>query len=1353
MLRREELQRIILLFWIGLASIPALAASFDPDVIPQPLRDWIPWVSYGHESRACPFLANDPEDRRCAWPLSLELNLDATGGAFSGSWRVYSATWVALPGGAEAWPQAVEVDGRPGVVVARAARPGIGLEPGLHRVRGRFLWSRLPETLPLPETTGPIRLTVEGRPVSSPTFDARGHLWLRKAPPVATSASLQLEVSRLLRDAVPMQIVTQLQLDVSGEPREINLEGALLRDFVPLALDSPLPARLDADGHLRLQVQPGRWVIQVTARATSDLAELTLPPFLSPWPSEELWSFAADRSLRLVELAGAPLIDPRLTRLPEEQKALPTYAMRAGTALQFRLVHRGDPDPEPDDLRIHRILWLDFQGQGLTVLDDITGRITRDWRMEALPGLELGRVTLDDQPQTITRRDGRGPWGVEIRHGELKLRAESRWSEPGFRLPTGGWNKDFREARAELHLPPGWRLITALGADRAPGSWIGRWTLLDLFLVLITSLAATRLWGFPVGALALLTLVLLWHEPDAPRGVWLGLLAVTALERALPPVAWTRWVRALALVALVLSALPFAAQQLRQSLYPQLEPHGPEGVPSSYPEESVSLPMPATPEAVPFLGKVEPPRGKEPGAPGLEADVVRRPPVRRGFDPDALTQTGPGLPEWSWNRIDLVWNGPVLRDQYLQLWLIPPGATRFLNLLRVALLAFLTLALLGWLRLSGGQHGRPRPGFPVFLLGLFLAVPDGQAADFPPSALLEELKARLLSPPECATTCAEIANLRLKITPVVLRAELEAHAEVLSAIPLPTTAQWAPAEARVDGQAAMLLVDHTGGNSWLVLEPGVHRIELSGPLPALAEITLPLPLKPHRVEIESDGFEVQGVGRDGVPEAQIRLRRRGPALTSTLEPTPLPPFFAVERTLMLGLDWRVVTRVDRLSPADVAVTLELPLLPGESVLTPSVKTEHGIASVHLPPGVTSTGWESTLEPSPTLELRSPQTPSWTEVWRADIGPLWHVEFSGIPVVHHQDAVGNWLPEWRPWPGESLRLTVERPPAAPGNALTIEASALEMRPGLRATDVDLTLKARSAKGGQHTIRLPPGAVLQAVRIDGIDQPIRQREQEVTLPLRPGEQHLALSWRSPEGVAMRLWSPPVDLGIPSVNARIAIQLGSDRWILGLGGPMLGPAVLFWGNLGVIVLLALGLGRLRQLPLKARHWLLLLIGLSQVPLVAGLVVVGWFLALDWRRRIADTSTRAFHLLQVGLGLLTLLALASLLAAVQQGLLGLPEMQVTSPDTDPTWLRWYADRSGPQLPRAWVVSLPLFAYRLLMLAWALWLAYALIDWLRWGWECFSAGGLWHPRSKGSESTPAESSPGEPRPREETGE
>ncbi len=57
---------------------------------------------------------------------------------------------------------------------------------------------------------------------------------------------------------------------------------------------------------------------------------------------------------------------------------------------------------------------------------------------------------------------------------------------------------------------------------------------------------------------------------------------------------------------------------------------------------------------------------------------------------------------------------------------------------------------------------------------------------------------------------------------------------------------------------------------------------------------------------------------------------------------------------------------------------------------------------------------------------------------------------------------------------------------------------------------------------------------------------------------------------------------------------------------------------------------------------------------------------------------------------------------------------------------LNWYQDRAGQQLPQAWVLSVPLWIYRVLMLFWALWLASMLLKWLRWGWSAFSTGGLW---------------------------
>jgi hypothetical protein len=174
-------------------------------------------------------------------------------------------------------------------------------------------------------------------------------------------------------------------------------------------------------------------------------------------------------------------------------------------------------------------------------------------------------------------------------------------------------------------------------------------------------------------------------------------------------------------------------------------------------------------------------------------------------------------------------------------------------------------------------------------------------------------------------------------------------------------------------------------------------------------------------------------------------------------------------------------------------------------------------------------------------------------------------------------------------------------------------------------------------------------------------------------------------------------------------------------------LGPAVLFWGVLLVILIVALGLGRIPMTPLNTRHWFLLGIGLSQAPVFSGLLVVGWLYALGARKKMtSDINTRNFNFIQIGLVFLTFAAITALFFAVQKGLLGLPDMQISGNRSTPYHLYWFQDRVSAALPTAWVLSVPLIVYRLLMLAWALWLAFSLVSWLRWGWQCFSANGLW---------------------------
>ncbi|MGH7806078.1 MAG: hypothetical protein ACREQJ_17145, partial [Candidatus Binatia bacterium] len=454
--------------------------------------------------------------------------------------------------------------------------------------------------------------------------------------------------------------------------------------------------------------------------------------------------------------------------------------------------------------------------------------------------------------------------------------------------------------------------------------------------------------------------------------------------------------------------------------------------------------------------------------------------------------------------------------------------------------------------------------------------------------------------------------------------------------------------------------------------------------------------------------------------------KEGEARKETLEPRALPPFVRVERVIRLGLSHEVTTRIVRLTPTGTPIVLEVPLLAGEAPTTPDLRVEKGSALVQLAPLAGETSWHSILEPKTQIELTAGDAANRTEVWILEVAPIWHVETTGIPTIHRPEG-GPRIREWRPWPGETVTAAITRPAGIPGPTLTIDRAALVVRPGKRSTDSTLDLEMRSSRGAEHVLVLPPEAELQSVTIGGAVQPIRQEEQKLTLPIHPGQQNVSIAWRESRGIGARFRTPELDIGAPSVNDDVTIEMAPDRWILFVGGGRFGPAVLFWSALLVVALAAWALAQVGWTPLGVVSWFLLGIGLTQVPLTSAAIVAGWLLVLGWRRREgAKLPDSWFDLLQIALVFWTLAAFSSLFGAIQQGLLGAPEMQIEGNGSHAGSLHWTFDRSSGAFPQAWAISVPLFVYRLAMLAWALWIAASLIRWIRWGWASFSEGRLW---------------------------
>jgi hypothetical protein len=183
-----------------------------------------------------------------------------------------------------------------------------------------------------------------------------------------------------------------------------------------------------------------------------------------------------------------------------------------------------------------------------------------------------------------------------------------------------------------------------------------------------------------------------------------------------------------------------------------------------------------------------------------------------------------------------------------------------------------------------------------------------------------------------------------------------------------------------------------------------------------------------------------------------------------------------------------------------------------------------------------------------------------------------------------------------------------------------------------------------------------------------------------------------------------------------------------------------VLFWSAAFVVLLGAVVFGQLPFTPLRTPQWILLGVGFSTVYPEIMMAVVGWLFALEFRKRLSpNTRPFLFNLIQVGLVTLTVLALGAIAFVVQQGLMGAPEVRILGNNSSNLFLHWYQDRSGPVVRQGSVFSLPIWTYRAAMLAWALWLAFALIRWLRWGWECLSTNGLWRKDERVTPPVPGE--------------
>lgn len=1374
---KRESTRVIAVFysflWLCLCLFSTQVSARELH-IPPALDAWKDWVLHDYDYVKCPYLYQG-NSYDCIWVNATELNVTETGVDFKVDAEVFAARWINLPGNDEYWPTDVHIikAGRRTElpVSAEDGKPQIFLDKGRYTIIGRISWQTIPASLTIPGNSGLIALTMPGKQIVKPEIDNAGQLWLKKTTQenkLQERDSQKIQVFRLLRDDNPAVLVTRVILDISGAAREIETGEILLDDFVPLSLQSALPARIENNKNLRVQVKPGRWEIELVARYVGQLNSMSFSAADDLWPETELWAFAANRSLRTVQLEGGQSVDPRQTSLPPEWADYPAYRLNSEQTLNLYEVHRGDPNPEADALSLYKEIFLDFDGAGYTFSDEIKGTVKQSWRLDTAGKYQLGNASLNAKPQLITFSPEHHTEGLELRQGEIQLHAAGRHPFKSA-IHVSGWKQDFDSVRAKIYLPPGWSIFATVGIDKVAHSWLSKWSLLDIFLVMIIVVAMFKLCGPLPALVSMVTLLLLYHRANAPIFVWLNIIGVIALMGVTEGKLrlWLRRYQMLSFAALFLMLLPFSVQQIREAIYPQLA-HGayrdffsfdqfngqarsPEPA-SVYTEDSVLEQPPqnvssAEVEELIVTGIRESrdreidysKQYKESKGSGLssDGDVVRKLSTystQQDFDPNAIVQTGPGLPVWRWKSAALSWAGPVSKDEKMKLFFAPPWLNRLGCLLAVLSSLLLAAVLIqrsgihAKLQIFPGKFVQSAAVILVFVLSA--SSPENvEATVLVSEDILDELQERLIEPPLCTPNCASVseATITAKDNTLTISMTVDAVDDVAFALPawrqywLPQSVELIngkkiePATTKINLQGQLLVR----------LREGRHRLNLRGVIYG-ERIELPFGVPVHNVATDVEGWEVSGI-KDGLARTgtiQIARVEKSIEQRDVLLPDPLPPFVKVKRELLLGLEWNVVTTVIRVAPTQGALSVKIPLLQGESPIS-DVNVEERSVTVDFSSQQKFVQWRSILEKQDTIVLSAKESMHWSEIWELDASPIWHVQYEGIAPIKQNNALHN--PVWQPWTGEEVKISVVRPAAVEGKSLTIDAVNVEHELGARSNITDVSFNVRTSRGQDFSFNLPESAVFESLLIDGQAQPLRQLSNKIEIPLKPGEQNIQLKWRSDKGVETLARIPEINFEENISNVQIKMNLPYDRWPLFVGGPLLGPAVLLWGILVVVAFVALILAKIPLAPLRFHDWLLLGIGIVSTNVLTPVLVIAWFFVLGWRGQHLPRMTQAqFHFVQVFLLLLSFLALLSLVATIPAGLLSRPDMHIIGNNSTAYALQWYQDRSDGSVDRAWVISFPLYVYRLAMLCWSLWLAVVLLRWLKWAWVQLNVDGFW---------------------------
>lgn len=1325
--------------------------------------------------------------------FTLLLNMEARGLAFLPEADDIWPAEVSVNG--QPWP-VVDSGKRRG---SEQGRPAIYLNKGTYLVKGGLPWNAPPDYLRVPDRTALLELTIDGEPIANPKLSSGGILEItrkRSADPKEKTIKREadtheLKIYRLFRDGAPPTLTTMLRLKISGEKRKIDLPDILPSGTRPLSVQSRLSVTFGASGAVSISAEPGNHDVQIISRFETWPISRVGP--LSTTYGEEVWSVADDQNLRMIKVEAALPVDPKTSDVPRNWQRYPAFVIKDQDTISITETHRGEAVKDSDELSLTRTFIPDLTDKGFTVLDNISGRVSSGFHLAASEGLRPGRVSANNSDMPIVLEGSPPLPGVETRQANLNLRIESRLEDPGVSLPISGWNVKFNKTTANILIPPGWDILLITGMENPSGTILNSWTLLDLLLLVVFALIVWKLCGLKAG-LATAFFMLLAHQYNG--GKIFGVNAIPPIL-ALSAALTGRFLRknrplmglhVLIVLVATLCGLPFLVDQTRQILAPQNKSAGIQlpalGAAQKVYEyqrhgvdEESFMAAPMRDQALEKAAPAAMPKTLRSMYSDSKAKAPEPAPVnivpKQAQDAYSLVQTGPGIPKWTWRESRLVKTGPIETAEKMQTIFITPFINSILTLLSLIafILAFYFTAASPKMRSSWREFREqrkkaaqnPAPIVTALLLASLLLPASLKAENFPPSYLLDELQGRLLEPPRCLPDCAGVQNVEIRLEKDSFNISATIDAATQVNIPLPWIEEWSPKKITINTQNAEKLF-RSGNILYVLLEPGRHMVEINGPLPEQSSFNLNFPLKPKRAQVtiqkeekeqdkedseekQADAWVIEGISAQDVPKTSLYFYRKIEGVKTETQSPPAPieeketatvePFWRIERNLNLGLTWETETTVHRLSQAGVPIVIKTPLLSGESILTPGIKSENGIAIVEMAANETRKSWRASLAVTPTITISSPPSQDnelWTQTVRVSPAPIWSLNYQGPRPSNSFAPNGQWSPNWRLQPGESLKININKPQSAPGNHLTVDGINRNTTLELNERKEKIVIRARASRGELRTVALPAKATDVTLNVDGRVTPAVIKNGNLDLLIEPGQHNIVISWKEPNKQSA-FWPAfiepsAVDLKMPAVNIRTEIDAprGYFPVLFDSFSTPFSPFVGIWLVLLLAITLFFAVKYLPASPLKNWQIFFLALGLTQSSLVAILgggllasiyiVLFGllWIPALELYHNLAESISRFKRILLKSLvGILILFSILIVLTSIYNGLSGEPVLDISnSYGQHGSRFFWTFDRTAGALPAPWVILFPIEIYQGIMFLWTIGLLVCLPRWRR---------------------------------------